>query len=330
MVMISIERTKGSRENTDKIMVSWQSRFVDKALRATIDRRPAPGDSVARMRTQYAKMAKRLSKLELDVTITPVKAGRTKAEWVEPGEVQEHRVILYLHGGGYVAGSPETHRSIVARLCEASAARGLVVDYRLAPEHKFPAAVEDALDAYQWLLGQGVDPKGIAIAGDASGGGLAMATCMALRDAQAPMPAAVVAMSPWSDLAMTSWSALTLRKQDAAQSMTLLALQARHYLQAKNPTEPLASPLYGDFRGLPPHLIHVGSNEILRDDATRLSQKGEEGGIDMSVEVWAGMPHAFQFYSMLPEAEGSLARLGSFIKTRTVITPSARRAAGQA
>lgn len=327
MVMISIEGTPGSKEITDKNMVSWQSRFVDKALRVTIDRRPGTQDSAARMRAQYAKMAKRLSKLDLEVTITPVKAGRTRAEWVEPGEVQEHRVILYLHGGGYVAGSPETHRSIVARLCEASAARGLVVDYRLAPEHKFPAAVEDALDAYQWLLGQGVDPKGIAIAGDASGGGLAIATCMALRDAQAPMPAAVVAMSPWSDLAMTSWSTLTLRKEDAALSMTLLALQARHYLQTKNPTEPLASPLYGDFRGLPPHLIHVGSNEILRDDATRLSQKAEEGGIDMSVEVWAGMPHAFQFYSMLPEAAGSLARLGSFIKTRTVITPSARRAA---
>lgn len=327
--MISIQEHSGSKEIADNIMVSWQSRFVDKALRTMVDRRPDPLDSVTKMRAQYARVARQLSKLDIEIEVTPVKAGRTKAEWVEPSEVQEHRVILYLHGGGYVAGSPETHRSIAARLCEASAARGLVVDYRLAPEHKFPAAVEDALDAYQWLIGQGIDPKGIAIAGDASGGGLAIATCMALRDAQAPMPAAVVAMSPWTDLAMTSWSALTLRKGDAAQSMTLLALQARHYLQSKNPTEPLASPLYGDFRGLPPHLIHVGSNEILRDDATRLSQKAEEGGADMSVEVWAGMPHAFQFYSMLPEAEGSLARLGSFIKTRTVAIPSARRSAKQ-
>jgi acetyl esterase/lipase len=308
-------------------MVSWQSRFIDKALRALINKRPAPGDSVEKMRAQYARVAKWLSRLDIEVEIKPVKAGRTRAEWIIPEEVQDHRVILYLHGGGYVAGSPETHRNIVARLCEASAARGLLVDYRLAPEHKFPAAVEDALDAYQWLLGQGIDPKGIAIAGDASGGGLAIATCMALRDAQAPMPSAVVAMSPWSDLAMTSWSALTHRNQDAAQSMTLLALQARHYLQAKNPTEPLASPLYGDFRGLPPLLVHVGANEILRDDATRLSQKADEGGAEMSVEVWAGMPHAFQFYSMLPEAAGSLARLGSFIKTRTVATPATRRAA---
>lgn len=311
-------------------MVSWQSQFLDKALRLMVDKNPSPKGSVEKMRAQYARMARRFSKLDIEIEVTPVKAGRTRAEWVTPAETQEHRVILYLHGGGYVAGSPETHRSLAARLCEASAARGLVVDYRLAPEHKFPAAVEDALDAYQWLLGQGVDPKGIAIAGDASGGGLAIATCMALRDAQAPLPAAVVAMSPWSDLAMTSWSTLTLRNEDAVQSMTSLALQARHYLQAKNPTEPLASPLYGDFRGLPPHLIHVGANEILRDDATRLSQKAEEGGTDMSVEVWAGMPHAFQFYSMLPEAAGSLARLGSFIKTRTVATPAARRAAGQA
>jgi epsilon-lactone hydrolase len=306
-------------------MVSWQSRLVDKALRVMTNKSPDANEPIEKMRARYTSMAKRLSKLDIDADFRPVKAGRTKAEWVEPGETQDHRVILYLHGGGYCAGSPETHRSIVARLCDASAARGLVVDYRLAPEHKFPAAVEDALDAYQWLLGQGIDPKGIALAGEGSGGGLAIATCMALRDANAPLPAAVVAMSPWTDLAITSWSALKLQKDDASQSMMVLSMQARHYLQGKSPTEPLASPLFGDFRGLPPHLIHVGANEILRDDASRLSQRAEAGGAEMSVEVWAGMPHAFQFYSMLPEADGSLARLGSFIKTRTVAIPASRR-----
>lgn len=305
-------------------MVSWQSRYIDKVLRLMVRRAPEANIPVEKLRKQYDAVLKRLSREDAPVQVTPVQTGRTKSVWVEPSESQDHRVILYLHGGGYCCGSPDTHRSVVARLCDASAARGLIVDYRRAPEHKFPAAVEDALDAYQWLLGQGIDAKGIALAGDGSGGGLAIATCMALRDANAPLPAAVVAMSPWSDLAMTSWSNLSLQKLDAMNSLSTLFISARHYLQGKNPTEPLASPIYGDFKGLPPHLIHVGSNEILRDDATRLSQRAERGGTDMSVEVWAGMPHAFQLYSMLPEAAGSLARLGSFIKTRTVAIPASR------
>ena len=135
-------------------------------------------------------------------------------------------------------------------------------------------------------------------------------------------------MSPWTDLALTGWSTLTLTRQDPQLRPDLLGVMSRHYLQGKPPTEPLASPLYGDFRGLPPILVHVGSNEILRDDATRLTQKAEAAGVDISVEVIDGMPHAFQTYAMLPEAQGSLARLGSFIRTRTVAIPM-RRAAAQ-
>ena len=307
-------------------MVSWQSRIIDPALRFRKDRHIDPKGSIEKLRRQYQKTAEHWSKVKGDIKVTEIETGRTRAEWIEPPNVQQHRVILFLHGGLYCMGSPATHRGLVARLCEASSARGLLVDYRLAPEHKFPAAIEDALDAYQWLLGQGIDPKSMVIAGDSSGGGLAISTCMALRDASASLPAAIIAMSPWTDLAITGWSALTLAKQDATMTMEKLGLMARHYLQGKSPTQALASPLYGDFRGLPPMVVHVGSNEILRDDSTRLTQKAEAAGVDISVEVWDGMPHAFQLYPFLPEAKGSIARLGSFVKTRTIAVPMRRAA----
>ncbi len=309
-------------------MVSWQSRFLDRKLRLQKVRRVDPMGPIEKLRKSFEKDAAPFAKTGPDVRVTPIETGRTKAEWIEPPDAQQHRVILYLHGGGFCVGSPNTHRGLLARFCEAASARGLLVDYRLAPENKFPAAIEDSLDAYQWLLGQGIDPKGMVIAGDASGAGLAISTCMALRDASAPLPAAIIAMSPWTDLALTGWSNLTLTKQEAMLRPELLGIMSRHYLQGKSPTEPLASPLYGDFRGLPPILVHVGSNEILRDDATRLTQKAEAAGVDISVEVWDGMPHVFQFYPSLPEAQGSLARLGSFVKTRTVAVPM-RRAAAQ-
>jgi acetyl esterase/lipase len=308
-------------------MVSWQSRILNRVLRTGKKPHLDPRIPADKLRLNFDGGLKRFAKLKGDVKVTAIKAGRTKAEWIEPENAQQHRVILYLHGGGYCTGSPDTHRHLVANLCRASSARGLLVDYRLAPEHKFPAAIEDSLDAYQWLLGQGIDPKGMVIAGDSAGGGLAIATCMALRDANATLPAAVVAMSPWTDLALTGWTMLTNSKEDPSMTPHVLGLFVRHYLQGKSPTQPLASPLYGDFRGLPPMMVHVGSTEILRDDATRLSQKAEASGTDISVEVWDGMPHIFQFFNWLPEARGSIARLGSFIKTRTIAVPMRR--AGQ-
>lgn len=305
-------------------MANLASRLLGSTLKFSAQKKIGPQTSIPELRVQEEKLLKRFAKVKPEISISPVETGRTKAEWIEPAEAQQHRVILYLHGGGFCLGSPNTHRGLVARLCEASSARGLLVDYRLAPEHKFPGAVEDALDSYQWLLGQGIDPKGIVIAGDSSGGGLAISVCMALRDANAPLPAAVVTMSPWTDLALTGWSLLTLAKEDPALSLESLSVMARHYLQGKSPTEPLASPFYGDFRGLPPMVVHVGSNEILRDDATRLSQRAEAAGVDISVEVWAGMTHVFQLNPMLSESKGSLARLGSFVKTRTVAVPHRR------
>lgn len=294
------------------------TKLIYRPQRLEIEKPIGPDVSVEKLRDQYDRFAKRVNgRLRPQPNITPVRAGRVDAEWVEVAESKASRVILYFHGGGYVLGSMETHRSLVARLCRMSDARALMVGYRRAPEHRFPGALEDAIEAYRWLLHQGLSARNVVLAGDSAGGGLAISTAMAIRDAEAPMPAAVVAFSPWTDLALTGWSVFTRADTDATYSFETLAVFARLYLNGRSPTEPLASPLYGKFRGLPSMLIHCGSNEILRDDSTRISAKAEAAGVDISVEVWEGMPHAFQFLPHLQETRGSLARAGQFILSRT-------------
>ncbi|MEM9123563.1 MAG: alpha/beta hydrolase fold domain-containing protein, partial [Pseudomonadota bacterium] len=217
-----------------------------------MDRPIGPDISVEKHREAFATLGRRLNKkIKGQVEITPIRAGQAQAEWIEIPDAMPHRVLLYLHGGGYVLGSAETYRSLVVRLCQAAQARALVVDYRLAPEHRFPAALEDTVDCYRWLRKQGVDPRGRAIVGGGSGGGLAMSTCMGLQVAEAQQPAALVALSPWTDLALTSWSIFTRAETDPMYPFETLAVFARLYLNGRSPAEPMASPFYGDFRGLP-------------------------------------------------------------------------------
>lgn len=260
--------------------------------------------------------------------ITPVSLGTAKGEWVTPSTIESHRVILYFHGGGYCFGSAEARRPLVAQIAEAAGARALSIDYRLAPEHPFPAALDDAISAYRWLLGKGTSPQGIVLAGDSAGGGLALSACMALRDGGAPLPAAVVGLSPWTDLSMSGWSMLRKANSDPSVTYHTLAVCARHYLKSTNPTNPFASPLFGDFHNLPPLLIHVGRNEILLDDATRISDKADAAGINASVEVFDGMAHVFQQYANLPETKGSISRIGSFIASRTSQAVKSKEGAG--
>ncbi|MFZ1991533.1 MAG: alpha/beta hydrolase, partial [Alphaproteobacteria bacterium] len=216
---------------------------------------------------------------------------------------------------------------LVARLATAASSRALFIDYRLAPEHPFPAALEDTLAAYKWLLLQGLDPSGIVLAGDGSGGGMAVAAALALRDNKAPMPGAIVALSPWTDLALSGRTLIKNAEKDKLLSIELLAYCAQNYLKGALPTNALASPLYGNLAGLPPMLLHAGANEILRDDAARLADKGHRAGVDISVEVFEGMPHVFQLFEKIPEAEASLGRIGAFIKSRTISVPMRMMAA---
>ncbi len=289
-------------------------------------RKATPDLTVTVIRKQIADADKRFGKPPRDTKVIPVDVNGVSAEWIERSSSRAHRVILYFHGGGYCAGSPHDHRTMVSKLCHEAHARALSADYRLAPEHPFPAAYEDALTCYRWLLGSGIDPAGIVLVGDSAGGGLALATAMGARDEGLPLPASIILLSPWADLAMGGRSLLTLAQRDPMLDIADLANFSQNYLAGHLPTDPRASPLYGDFHGLPSILIHVGSEEILKDDALRTAKAAEASGVDVSIEVWDGMMHVFQSLPV-KEADASIARLGSFIRSRTVLSAVAQPAA---
>ena len=251
------------------------------------------------------------------VTVTVVDAGGVPAEWVVAPEADDDRVVLYLHGGGYQLGSLDTHRVLVSRISAEARARVLNVDYRLAPEHPFPAALDDAVAAYRWLLAQGVGPERVAIAGDSAGGGLTLATLLALRDAGDPLPAAAVPLSPWTDLEFTGESVRTRADADRMIDGGDLKSTVDLYAGGRDLRDPYVSPLHGEYAGLPPLLIQVGDAEILLDDAVRVGDRAREAGVDVTVEVWDEMPHVFQaFTGLLPEADEALARIGEWLRTQ--------------
>jgi acetyl esterase/lipase len=249
---------------------------------------------------------------------TPVNAGGVPAEWIAASGAADDRVILYLHGGGYVMGSIATHREMAARLSKAARARALVIDYRLAPEHPFPAAVDDAVAAYRWLLSQNIKPSRIVVAGDSAGGGLTLATLVALRDAKAPLPAAGVCISPWTDMEGTGDSMVTRAKADPVVQKQGLLGMAQLYLGGKDPKSPLAAPLYANLEGLPPLLIQVGDAETLLDDATRVAEKAKRAGVTVDLEVWPEMPHVWHLFApFLPEGQQAIDKIGQYVQAKT-------------
>jgi epsilon-lactone hydrolase len=235
--------------------------------------------------------------------------------------------VLFLHGGGYYFCSPRTHRPISFGLARAARARVFSLAYRLAPEHPFPAAVEDALAAYRALLAQGVAAASIVIAGDSAGGGLALALLIAARDAGLPAPAGATVFSPWTDLAATGASLRTNDTSDAMFCGASIGRAARFYLGQTRADHPLASPLYADLHSLPPLLIHASQTEVLRDDALRFARRAEAVGVKVSLKLWPNTPHAHQIFARwLPEARESLADAGRFILDVTEARASAEAA----
>ena len=246
-----------------------------------------------------------------------VSAGGVDAEWLDAPNARADRAVLYLHGGGYVLGSVHSHGDMIARLSAAASARALGLDYRLAPESPFPAAVDDAVAAYRWLLEQGFSSGRVAIAGDSAGGGLTAATLVAIRDRGLPRPAAGVLLSPWVDLEGTGESMNGGVADDPMVRKELIATMGPAYLAGANARAPLASPLYAELRGLPPLLIQVGRRELLLDDALRFAQKAQREGVDVTLEVWPGMIHVWQiFASELEEGREAVARIGAYLDRR--------------
>ena len=253
--------------------------------------------------------------LPTDVRCDPVDAGGVPAEWITTPGVVAERVICYLHGGGYVMGSINTHREMVSRLSRAASARVLILDYRLAPENPFPAAVDDSTAAYRWLLHIGVDPARLVIAGESAGGGLTVATLVALRDAGESLPRAGICLSPWVDLECLGESMVTKAEIDPVLTRDSTLMLAKAYLGDTDPRTPLASPLYADLTGLPPLLIQVGTAEVLFDDATRLADRARAAGVDVILEPWDDMIHMWHsLAAILPEGEQAIDRIGEFIR----------------
>ena len=244
--------------------------------------------------------------------------------WVTVPESSSNRTILYLHPGGYAVGSVYGHRHVAAALARASAARVLAIDYRLAPENPHPAAVEDAATAYRFILHHGATPSSVAICGDSAGGGLAIATLLSLRDAGTSLPACGVAVSPWTDLALSGESMATKAGEDPVNSREMLGGLAMMYLAGADPQTPLASPLYGDLAGLPPLLVLAGSAEVLLDDAKRLAVRAQAAGVDVTLKVADDMVHIWTFFeSFLPEAQAALDQIGQFVTAHCRQKPTA-------
>lgn len=255
------------------------------------------------------------------VSVAPVDLGGLRAEWHVPeglsGAAESQHTILYFHGGGYVIGSPVSHRHITGRLALAAQARILSVDYALAPEHPFPAAVKDGVKAYRWLLAQGHAPSRIAVAGDSAGGGLTMATLLAARDEGLPMPAAASLISPWTDLTCATETYVSRADADPMIVPEGIREMAALYLAGADARNPLASPNLADLAGLPPMLIQVGDDEVLLDDSRHLAARAREAGLDVTLEVAPEMIHVWHaFYQMLPQGEAAITRMGDYLSSR--------------
>src|SRR6516164_4697213 len=247
-----------------------------------------------------------------------VDAGGVGADLITTLASEPHRHVLFLHGGGFIIGSPALYRHVTWRIAEATRARVLAVDYRLAPEHPFPAALEDAISAYHWLLADGADPRQIAVMGDSAGGGLVFSLMLRLRDEGVVLPGAAVALSPWTDLALTGPSLRLNCVADPLLNAEDPPQFVEDYLAGADPRTPYASPLYGDPAGLPPTMIQVGSDEVLRDDAVRMADRMREAGCHVELEIWPRMPHVWHaFAPLIPEAHRAIERVGAFVRERT-------------
>lgn len=251
-----------------------------------------------------------------NIDIEPVRANGVQAEWLIPKLAPDKKTLLYIHGGGWTLCSTQTHRSLVIRLAKASGVRALSIDYRLAPEHPFPAALEDTLAAYHYLLDQGYSPQEIVLGGDSAGGNLTLSCLLALKAAGEPLPAGAICLSPATDLTGSGDSFTTKTKVDPIVILPASGIPIHEpYTRGQDLTNPLISPLFGDLHGLPPILIHVGEDEILLDDSTRFVEKACVSGVKAQLVVWKNMFHVFQSYGpLIPQAQKSIDQLGQFIR----------------
>lgn len=258
----------------------------------------------------------RMEKFPEDVNFEEIIVNNIPSLWINTPESVKEQVVLYLHGGGYCQGSITTHKGLGLRISHASKSRVLLIDYRLAPENPYPAALEDSVAAYRWLIDkEGINPQNIVISGDSAGGGLTAATLIKLRDIGVALPAGGVLLSPWTDLDITGDSIRTKRRIDPMVDASGIFFLANLYIGDEDPKNPYISPLYADLKELPPLLIQVGGAELLLDDSTRFAEKAKAAGVDVTIEVWEDMIHVFQAFALwAPEGEEAIEKIGNFIQ----------------
>lgn len=275
-----------------------------------------PPPELDEMRASYAALAE-LGTRPVGVTWTEVDAGGVPAIWADVEGGSTDRVVMYVHGGGYVIGAAQYYKNLTGHLASAVGCRVLNVDYRLAPEHPHPAPVEDAVRAFQWLRSEGFAAEHIAVSGDSAGGGLTIATMLSLRDQNLGQPAAGVPLSPWADMEALGASMQTNAERDVLVNLEMLNAMATMFLAGGDVKDPLAAPIYADYSGLAPLYIQVGGDETLLDDTTRIVAKAEEAGVDVQSEVFPEMQHVFQFAAgKMPEATDAVAKIASYLRPR--------------
>jgi len=284
-------------------------------MRVTMKKMLGRSGDVIKERVSLDKMSSFTSSRKPGHTAT---VGGVPGEWQHPLSGEAQRTILYLHGGGYALGSPDSHRDMVGGFADAAQAKALIIDYRLGPENPFPGAVEDAVAAYKGLLDDGELPEKIFLAGDSAGGGLTVATLVSIKEQGLPMPAGGVCLSPWADLTFAGRSMHTKALVDAMLSKETLSWMAGLYLAGQDASHPLASPIFADLSGLPPLLIQVGGDEVLLDDALRLHDVAKAAGVDSTLEVWDNMMHVWHLMAkFIPEGKLATKVVGEYIVEHT-------------
>jgi epsilon-lactone hydrolase len=292
------------------------SSLESQQIRAGFTKNPTPDQRpIEIQRREWEESALRTA-LPSGAVVETLTIDGIPCERVTWGSVDENKILLHIHGGGFSAGSPRTHRNLAARLSRASGLPLLLPEYRLAPENPFPAGVEDVIRVYRWLLKNGTAPDQIVFIGDSAGGGLVMSTLLTLRESGDPLPAAAVLISPMLDMSLTGESLSSRAALDPLNTPGDLQNAIHYYIGADDPKNPIASPIYADLGGLPPLLIHVGDHEILLSDSVRIAERAQSAGVEIQLDIWPEMWHVFHAWADMPEANQAVDQIGAWIRAR--------------
>jgi monoterpene epsilon-lactone hydrolase len=295
----------------------WRLWWMDKLLRVAVKRAFRYDAEIPFLRDRQDRLDLKLTKVDPEMQAQPVDCNGAAAEWLTLPESRGDKVIFYIHGGAWMFKFPRLHHAMVASWCRRIRARALMVDYRLAPEFRFPAGIDDVWAAWQWLMALGIPPRDVIIGGDSAGGNLTLALLHRIKAAGQPMPACAVMLSPFVDFTLSSPSMVTNEKRDPMFSTSAMVGLRHHYIAPEDMLSPDASPLFGDFSGLPPLFFQSSESEMLRDDSLRAAERAHAAGVGVEVELWANVPHVFQGLQVLSHGKAALENIAGFVARHT-------------